>query len=50
MTDLIAGRPAAESAATAADVRLDCKGLLCPLPVYRTSQALNRLVHEVVPA
>ncbi len=27
----------------AADVELDCKGLLCPLPVYRTSQALGRL-------
>ncbi|HTR21703.1 MAG TPA: sulfurtransferase TusA family protein [Gemmatimonadales bacterium] len=22
---------------------LDCKGLLCPLPVYKASQALNRL-------
>lgn len=22
---------------------LDCKGLLCPLPVYKTSQVLNRL-------
>jgi len=37
MTDTI-GRQA-----PAADVELDCKGLLCPLPVYRTSQALNRL-------
>jgi tRNA 2-thiouridine synthesizing protein A len=26
-----------------ADAELDCKGLLCPLPVYRTSQALGRL-------
>ncbi len=26
-----------------ADAELDCKGLLCPLPVYRTSQALKRL-------
>ncbi len=25
------------------DFELDCKGLLCPLPVYRTSQALSRL-------
>lgn len=25
------------------DVELDCKGLLCPLPVFRTSQALERL-------
>ena len=30
-------------AASAADRELDCKGLLCPLPVYRTSQALDRL-------
>jgi tRNA 2-thiouridine synthesizing protein A len=27
----------------AAIVQLDCKGLLCPLPVYRASQALGRL-------
>ena len=26
-----------------ADAELDCKGLLCPLPVYRTSQAIGRL-------
>jgi tRNA 2-thiouridine synthesizing protein A len=26
-----------------ADAGLDCKGLLCPLPVYRTAQALGRL-------
>ena len=26
-----------------ADLDLDCKGLLCPLPVYRTAQALGRL-------
>ncbi len=26
-----------------ADQELDCKGLLCPLPVYRTSQAIGRL-------
>ena len=25
------------------DAELDCKGLLCPLPVYRTAQALERL-------
>lgn len=25
------------------DAELDCKGLLCPLPVFRTSQALERL-------
>ena len=30
-------------AAPAADLELDCKGLLCPLPVYRTSQTLSRL-------
>lgn len=27
----------------AADTGLDCKGLLCPLPVYRTAQAMGRL-------
>lgn len=27
----------------AADAELDCKGLLCPLPVYRTAQAMGRL-------
>ena len=26
-----------------ADAELDCKGLLCPLPVYRTAQAIGRL-------
>lgn len=26
-----------------ADVALDCRGLLCPLPAYRTSRALDRL-------
>lgn len=26
-----------------ADEVLDCKGLLCPLPVYRASQAMRRL-------
>jgi len=26
-----------------ADVELDCSGLLCPLPVYRTSLALGQL-------
>ena len=41
MTDQIA--PAAPDAAVRADLELDCKGLLCPLPVYRSSQALNRL-------
>ena len=25
------------------DVELDCKGLLCPLPVFKTAQALERL-------
>ena len=34
---------AAGTAAPVADLELDCKGLLCPLPVYKTSQALNRL-------
>jgi tRNA 2-thiouridine synthesizing protein A len=26
-----------------ADQELDCKGLLCPLPVYQTSRAIGRL-------
>lgn len=26
-----------------ADVELDCRDLLCPLPVYRTNQAMARL-------
>jgi len=25
------------------DASLDCKGLLCPLPVYRVSQAMRKL-------
>ncbi len=25
------------------DLELDCRGLLCPLPVYKASQALARL-------
>ena len=36
MSDRIAADPIA-------DVVLDCKGLLCPLPVYRTAQAMGRL-------
>lgn len=30
-------------AGLAADAELDCKGLLCPLPVYKTARALDRL-------
>ena len=30
-------------AALPADAELDCKGLLCPLPAYKTRQALARL-------
>lgn len=26
-----------------ADVELDCRGLLCPLPVYKTARELDRL-------
>lgn len=26
-----------------ADAELDCRGLLCPLPVYKTARALERL-------
>jgi tRNA 2-thiouridine synthesizing protein A len=29
--------------AVSADAQLDCKGLLCPLPIYRTAQAIARL-------
>jgi tRNA 2-thiouridine synthesizing protein A len=29
--------------AIAADQTLDCKGLLCPLPVYQASQAMRKL-------
>jgi tRNA 2-thiouridine synthesizing protein A len=43
MTDRIAQLDVAGAAAPAADLELDCKGLLCPLPIYRTAQALNRL-------
>jgi len=43
MTDTFARRRATDAAAAPADLELDCKGLLCPLPVYRASQALNRL-------
>jgi len=42
MTERLAQRDLT-GAAPAADLELDCKGLLCPLPVYRTSQALSRL-------
>jgi tRNA 2-thiouridine synthesizing protein A len=41
MTDRIVD--VARAVAPTADLELDCKGLLCPLPVYRTAQALNRL-------
>src|SRR5688572_29098625 len=34
---------AAPPAALAADGELDCKGLLCPLPVYKTARALANL-------
>ena len=43
MTDRIAQSNLAVAAVPAVDAELDCKGLLCPLPVYRTAQALNRL-------
>jgi tRNA 2-thiouridine synthesizing protein A len=44
------GLPASRAAggATVPDVELDCRGLLCPLPVYRASQALGKLVHGQV--
>jgi tRNA 2-thiouridine synthesizing protein A len=25
------------------NAQLDCKGLLCPLPIYRTAQAMSKL-------
>jgi tRNA 2-thiouridine synthesizing protein A len=39
------GVPASRAAAVASapDVELDCRGLLCPLPVYRASQAIGKL-------
>lgn len=39
MTDSV---PANEPTLTA-DETLDCKGLLCPLPVYKASQAIREL-------
>jgi tRNA 2-thiouridine synthesizing protein A len=42
--DILAGSGVAKGAPSgAANVELDCKGLLCPLPVYRASQAVSRL-------
>ena len=35
--------PSRAAQAVEADVTLDCKGLLCPLPVYKTSQAMRGL-------
>jgi tRNA 2-thiouridine synthesizing protein A len=35
--------PAAGAPQLAADADLDCKGLLCPLPVYKASQAMASL-------
>lgn len=29
--------------AVTADAQLDCKGLLCPLPIYRTAQVMAQL-------
>ena len=37
-------RPAAvPESEIAIDARLDCSGLLCPMPIYRTSMTLNQL-------
>lgn len=36
-------RPGVTAAPEDADVGLDCRGLLCPLPVYKASQAIGRL-------
>jgi tRNA 2-thiouridine synthesizing protein A len=47
--DMPAGRGAAKAVPSGAgQVALDCKGLLCPLPVYRASQAVDRLEPGVV--
>jgi tRNA 2-thiouridine synthesizing protein A len=35
--------PALNAAMPRTDAELDCKGLLCPLPVYQTAQAIGRL-------
>lgn len=35
--------PSTNPSALSADQTLDCKGLLCPLPVYKTSQAIRQL-------
>ncbi len=37
-------RPTGTAGALAADQTLDCKGLLCPLPVYKASQAMRKLL------
>jgi tRNA 2-thiouridine synthesizing protein A len=34
----------ADTGANAPDVELDCRGLLCPLPVYQASRAIDRLL------
>ncbi len=31
-----------------ADADLDCRGLLCPLPVYQASRAMGKLAHGQV--
>ncbi len=42
--DTLADRAASQAGSSrAVTVQLDCKGLLCPLPVYRASQAISRL-------
>ena len=33
----------ADGGASGAEVSLDCRGLLCPLPVYKASQAIDKL-------
>jgi tRNA 2-thiouridine synthesizing protein A len=45
MSDVRSSDTATSHAAQAveADVTLDCTGLLCPLPVYKTSQTLRGL-------
>ncbi len=42
MSDVTAAAPAR------ADAELDCRGLLCPLPVYQASKAMGKLAQGQV--
>ena len=43
MTNQVSARMEESAAAQTADAQLDCKGLLCPLPIYQTARAIGRL-------